>query len=420
MSGLDRSDGIGVGVDGAARTTIAGAGTKRSPTVDSSPAVFARFASGPPTSGTRGPIQVVRLSGSPRERGLAHGAAVADRLEYYWGQLVRDVTDCADPMGSDDLRAWILERSEVALAAAPDLEEEIRGMAEGAGVAYEVALSVNFGEEVCHLASMRSATRRAPTERCLAIVVPPEQSASGGYLLAQTWDGPDWTPDPVLFFVEEDAGRSVYLSDGGWVGGVGLNDRGIGSVHTGVGTSLDGTPGLPYPFIARRILQSGTVEEACAKAVQLPATAGCHFVVCDGERVVDVEVAGDKNATRPMAAPVSTCAHFGDPALTGVENDVDWHRISAYRTERLLDIVSRHGPVEPLDLFALMSDHEEGPLGAMVCRHPETDRSGSRSLGAVVIDMAQATVFGRAGNPCEVRDGFSSSPAVERRALSTP
>lgn len=355
-------------------------------------------------------IQVIRLKGGPFERGVAHGEAVADRLEYYWGELIKDVSErSADPISKDELRDWILERCAPALAIAPDLEEEIQGLAAGAGVDYEVALAVNLGEEVCHLASARGVAAARPTERCLSIVVPPEQSSTGDYLLAQTWDGPDWTPDPVLFVVDEASGRSAYLSDGGWVGGVGLNDRAIGSVHTGVGTTNDGTPGLPYPFIARRILQSDSPEEACSKVVEAPATAGCHYIVAGGGHALDVEIAGEANAVVPLAGPISTCAHFSASELEALETEDDARRVSEYRTTRLLSLLSERSPISPLELFDLMSDHFEGPSGAMVCRHPTTDRVGGRSLGALVVDMAAGEVFARAGNPCERRPFASAA-----------
>src|SRR2546426_10011790 len=168
-------------------------------------------------------ITLLQLSGSPRERGRQHGRMIPDTLRSYWRELVLDVTERSDhPMTEEGLRKWVAERAAPALTLAPDLEEEVKGIAEGGGVDYELALAVNLGEEVNHLAY--SLGWHAPTvQRCLSIVVPPAQSATGSYLLAQTWDGPDWTPDPFLFAVEEEAGRSAYLADPGWVGGVGLN-----------------------------------------------------------------------------------------------------------------------------------------------------------------------------------------------------
>ncbi len=342
-------------------------------------------------------ITLLQLSGSPRERGRQHGHEIPDTLRRYWRELVLDVTERSDhPMTEDRLREWVVERAAPALALAPDLKEEVTGIAEGGGVDYELALAVNLGEEVNHLAY--SLGWHAPTtQRCLSIVVPPAQSATDGYLLAQTWDGPDWTPDPCLFAVEEEAGRSAYLADPGWVGGVGLNDRGIGSVHTGVGTTVDGAPGLPYSFIARRIMQRDDLKGAARSVIEMSSTAGCHYIVADDKRVVDVETAGMVNATISYdSRAISTCAHFSDRECAAKESDPNDNRVSRYRVERLLQLLRENAPVDPLDLFHLISDHQKGPDGAMVCRHPGT----GRSLGGIVIDLADRTVWGKAGNPC--------------------
>ncbi len=324
-------------------------------------------------------IRLVHLVGPAHERGREHGRRVGAQLRSYWKELVLDVTTRSDrPMSEPDLKQWVAARAEPAVALAPDLDEEIRGIAEGGGVDYEVALAVNLGEEVNHLAYALG------------------QSTSGGYLLAQTWDGPDWTPDPMLYLVEEEVGRSVFLADPGWVGGVGLNDRGLATVHTGVETIADGTPGMPYSFMARRILQSSSRAVAIRSVVETPATAGCHYTIADGTHVTDVEVAGEAHATLPWTAPLSTCAHFSDPTCAALESDLHQNRISRYRVERLLHLLTARSPVAPLDLFTLISDHEEGPLGATVCRHPGI----GRSLGGIVIDHANATLWAKAGNPC--------------------
>jgi isopenicillin-N N-acyltransferase like protein len=368
-------------------------------------------------------IQHIELSGSALERGRQHGSEVPEILRGYWRELVLDVTERSDhPMTEEQLKAWVVDRAAPALELAPDLGEEIKGIADGAQVDYELALAVNLGEECNHLAY--SLGWHAPeVQRCLSIVVPPSQSTTGGYILAQTWDGPDWTPDPVLFTVEEEAGRSVYLADPGWVGGVGLNDRGLGSVHTGVGTTADGTPGLPYSFIARRIMQRDDLESAARSVVDLPATAGCHYIVVDGKEVVDVETTGATNATLTYPQAVSTCAHFSDPACAAQESSAKSNEVSRYRVERLLQLLAENAPVSPIDVWGLLSDHVEGPHGATVDRHP----GEGRSLGGIVVDLVGKTVQAKAGNPCLPRpitevvlgdSGFETRTFVNQASLT--
>jgi isopenicillin-N N-acyltransferase-like protein len=364
-----------------------------------------------------GPIRFLQLSGSPFERGVVHGAAVADALTSYMEELLRDVTSRVDrPLSPEELHPWIRRRADMAERVAPDLMEEVRGIAHGAQVANEVAIAVAFGEEVNQLASGLGYHPVEPREgRCLSVVVPPSGTSTGGYLLAQTWDGPDWTPDPVLFAVHEATGRSVFLADPGWVGGVGVNDRRIGSVHTGV-LIEDNPTGLPYSFVARRILQAPDVTAAAASVMEAPVTAGCHYIAVQGDVAVDVEAAGRTFSRLVYDDLFSTCAHFAGDETAPLEAR-GGRAVSRYRTRRLAELVRAHGTVSPGDLMQLLSDHEEGPDGATVCRH----RGDGRSLGAIVIDVDSTTVLAKAGNPCSprpVREVALGAEGIVERVLA--
>lgn len=342
--------------------------------------------------------RVLHLAGTPRVRGFEHGREIPGLLLAYWEELLRDVGERAErPMSEGELRTWLRDRAGLTALVAPDLDEEVRGIAEGAGVPHEIALGVTFGEEVSDLASALGAYRPRQT-RCLSVVVPPEHTTTGGYLLAQTWDGPDWTPDPFVFTVEEPQGRSAFLSDPGWVGGVGVNDRGLGSVHTS--TLIDhAPPGMPYPFVARRILQADHVDAAAALVSEVPNTAGCHFIIADDQHLVDVEAAGTVSVSLTYTGKMlSTCAHFSDPECIAKQTRPD-DPVSQYRVTRLLGLTNQRAPISPSDLFEILSDHVEGPRGRTVCMHP----GEIRSLGCVVIDPTARSIWAKASNPCEDR-----------------
>ncbi len=361
-------------------------------------------------------IRFLELSGTPLERGRAHGRAIPELLLAYWNELLKDASERVErPLTEGELVRWIGERAELAGAVAPDLMEEVRGIAEGAGVRHEVAIAVAFGEELNQLTSGLGYHPAPPEGRCLSVVVPPPNTTTGGYLLAQTWDGPDWTPDPMLFAVEEESGRSVFLADPGWVGGVGVNDRRVGTVHTGV-LIAENPSGLPYSFIARRILQARDVDSAAASVSEIPTTAGCHYIAVQGDVAVDVEAAGRTFARWQDEGLFSTCAHFLAPE-TGALHAEARNVVSEYRTQRITQLVRDRGVVSPTDLLVLLGDHVEGPDGATVCRHPGT----GRSLGGIVIDVDAMTVWAKAGNPClprPAREVRLTSDAVEQRVMA--
>jgi hypothetical protein len=345
-----------------------------------------------------GAIRYLELTGTPYERGFHHGRMIPEVFGPFWDELVRDIRDRVDrPITEEELRAWLRERAALARSVEPDLMAEIRGIAEGGGVEEEVAVAIAFAEEAGQLASSLGYHHEVVHRtRCLAVVVPPSKATTEGYLLAQTWDGPDWTPDPVLFAPLDPPGWSAYLADPGSVGGVGVNDRGIGSVHTGV-LVKENPVGNPYAFIARRIMRADRADEAAASVSEVPSTAGCHYVVVQDGDVIDVEAAGAVFETVPHEGLFTTCAHFAGDATSSLHMKEDLS-VSRHRTARLAELAAAEETVSPLGLMELLTDHEEGPDGASVCLHP-SDRTG-RSLGAIVIDVAGRTIWGRAGNPC--------------------
>jgi len=344
-------------------------------------------------------IRMLWLRGSPRERGRAHGRAAARWIRRYWAELVAEVTVyMARPLSVEAFGGWLRERAGPALAEAPDLALELEGLAEGAGVPFEAALGLNFYEEISDLVHERGRIPRPAGPRCSAIVLPPDRTAEGRVLLAQTWDGADWWGDPWLFFVEEEGLRMAYLADAGTLGGVGVNSAGLGSVHTGVTLRMH-PPGLPYTFIARRILRCRDIEEAARVVTGTPSAAGCHYIVSDGARAIDLEMAGTVSAARPIEGIGATCAHFEDAACAAQQAAADIPA-SRHRVERLKARAAARRGLRPLDLFDLLADHLPGPDGATVCRHPGP-ASDSRSAAGIVIDPSARCMWVRIGNPCQ-------------------
>ena len=178
-------------------------------------------------------IRVFTLSGTPYERGFQHGQQIGDMLADYWESAVRGLVGHPDrPISELELRAYIRERNRMALAVAPDLEQEIRGIADGGRVDFDVALGVasyviGKDEEDPPLRSGRDVWRAITTGRardqahcCLGILIPAEYSTTGGCLLAETWDG-NFGSKQVLLAVDEEHGRSIHFTGprAGWRSG---------------------------------------------------------------------------------------------------------------------------------------------------------------------------------------------------------
>src|SRR5687768_3525156 len=139
----------------------------------------------------------VRVSGGPRERGRSYGEQARDRIStsidayeqvfrayagWSWEEVRREAAGYQAPIAAFDER----------------YVEEMRGIAEGAGVDLEDILGINVRTEVMFAAKARAAERAGapgasrgsgPRQgECTAFAVVPEASASGHTLIGQNWD----------------------------------------------------------------------------------------------------------------------------------------------------------------------------------------------------------------------------------------
>ena len=124
----------------------------------------------------------VRVSGTALERGRQYGDQAAERIrrnvnvyravfEHYAGWDWSTVVEHAASY-------------EPAIEAyRPHFLDEMRGIAEGAGLPYIHVLALNVRTEI-----MFAAVARAAAQECTALVVLPEASSDGHTLVAQNWD----------------------------------------------------------------------------------------------------------------------------------------------------------------------------------------------------------------------------------------
>jgi hypothetical protein len=154
----------------------------------------------------------------------------------------------------------------------PAYLEEMRGIADGAGLDVADVLAINVRTEVMYAAKARQAPLAArggelPAE-CSAFAVAPAPRAGGqqaATLLGQNWD---WllhsAQTLVVLEVSQDDGPDfVTVVEAGLLAKVGLNAAGLGLVTNALVTNADiGAPGLPYHVLLRAILDCPTVTEA--------------------------------------------------------------------------------------------------------------------------------------------------------------
>src|SRR5215207_4555102 len=232
------------------------------------------------------PFPLIDLSGSPRELGRIHGKAAADRLRrgarMYAESLLKSGVDWPE-----------LERRAEALVPSiekfdPAYIEEMRGIAGGANEPFAAVVLMNARTEMVAAARQEQEAKQVP-DGCTAALALPEASADGALLHGQNWD---WRAEcaetGVVLRIRRDDGPDILtFTEAGALARSGLNSAGVGLTANALECDRDYQrgPGVPLPFVRRKVLESTYLAEAIRTIFATPKLGSNHMAVshCGGE-----------------------------------------------------------------------------------------------------------------------------------------
>ena len=221
---------------------------------------------------------LLELAGTPYEIGYRHGSA--------FRELVGRSMAIADELLNVPRRTSVADaRRSIGYCReqAPELMEEIRGIADGAGVTEDEVFALNA--ELDMLGSQRR-LKDTPVMDCWASAFGSGATARGHTLV--TWNAEDyarWLPVCVLLRIEpRDAPPCLTWTFAGFVGRPGL------SPHLGVSAvslaTADAGDGMPYPLVCRKVLACGTVDEAIEAIASVKRMSGMDYTLGDSSGAV--------------------------------------------------------------------------------------------------------------------------------------
>ena len=325
-------------------------------------------------------IPFVALSGGPYERGLTHGRARAGALRDFLGDgLARLDRILPVPVDRDALSPLLDSYAAAITGALPELAEEIRGLADGAGLSFREAVLLQVRREL--LGYSRVPAMGDCTTYAWAGPQP---------LLAQTVDLNGDLDDQIAVL---STGRSLLLSFGGLLGYLGLNSSGLA---VGLNLVLGGQwrPGVPPYLAIRHLLDTcDTVAQAVKELESLPLASSRSIMLCDAEQAGFAEVLGDRVRFHAMPQPVHT-NHFLDPAFAAQDELNVFARNSSVRRleacrSALATLSHRAGAEEHLGLLA------EPPITVP----GDGDIRRERTVAAVVALPDRGELHVRPGDP---------------------
>jgi isopenicillin-N N-acyltransferase-like protein len=333
-------------------------------------------------------IPVVKASGTPWDMGHSIGSQLSKHLQIAAERFDERIAGHLGDKGlKDRVDPYIASTEKVA----PRTLEEIRGMAEGAGVAFISLFGLNAAQELTY------------SQGCSSLAVNSDATADGSVILGHNEDNSPFYADHcyVVEGTPDEEPAFLAFAYAGFVLHQGFNDRGIGSVGNAL-YSNDLRLGVPKLVAYREIMRSDYLEDAIRRCIRSERANGNNHVLASLEgEIYDVEVSATKHSL--LYAEGGVMAHTNHFTAAELQHLDAWadllnSRIRLNRLSKLLH--SDRGEITVESVKKALSDHANYPRS--ICKHlkPSVNEEVS-TVGSVIMNLTDRTLQATSGNPCE-------------------
>jgi isopenicillin-N N-acyltransferase-like protein len=331
-------------------------------------------------------VEVTEVSGKPHDRGYQYGEKFKNQIEQSLGELYSSF---------NRTRKW--KREQLLIEGrkyipfieeyVPEIGDEIKGIAQGAGIEYDEMVALisyyELGEGIPNL--------------CTCFGVTGEATVGGETYIGQNWDGGKPVPG-VMLRVERDSGPNVLTyADYGFPAAYGLNSEGITVVWNSVHCEKSQL-GVPAYLIVREALHQKLLSEVIDKLIKIKRAESLNFIIADknGE-VYNFEATPNDYDLTYCEKTIVHANHFVSNKLK-IERDLILSEDSntMIRHNRMAKLINKK--CSNINLETAMSfqkDHANYPKS--ICRHLPAGATCSAS----VIVPEKREMYVSFGNPCE-------------------
>lgn len=341
-------------------------------------------------------FELIRIkAATPFARGVQYGEQAGDKIR----EGVENYQKYFESKG----KTWE-ETCKAAMTFVPDIEaampeilEEAKGIAEGAGISFEGLMVLNSRYELTNYPNK-------PKE-CTTGAVLPEASKDGRTYMVKNWDyRPGILDKIVILHIENEDGTKIMgLAEAGQMLREGFNSNGIGLCNNYIESIWDGPgAGIPVCFLRRRVLASRTFEEAFSWITSVKRSVSNNMMLVSGQgKAVDVEAnPGGYDLLKPVGGILTHANHFAaDPE----KDRCSWEKMDKNRDVRLADLFyHKRGEIDIPYIMECMKDHEYLPNS--ICNHRNdgdmTSMTGLMTVASIIVDFEEQVSYICKGNPC--------------------
>lgn len=354
-------------------------------------------------------IPVIELFGTPYEIGLKHGEALKDLIVEFVGTVtsVHRMNNGYLKVEKNTLEVFCKKNIGYLEKFSPDLVEEMRGIADGAGVAFEEILFLNSFLELEDLRAPGVGAKVLPDGLwgCTTFNVTREAGEGGTAYIGQTYDMEKYYEKflCLLRITPKKGPAMLVVSFAGILGLNGLNSAGVGAVINKV-TATDARPGVIYPFIMRKALGSERIGDALGAAIFSPRAGGINYQFAGSGVAFCAETSASYYQLLEIDGSMAHTNHFVGSDMRRFETP-NWlsHGGSMVRKQVADTFLKKNfGSLTPDKLKELTRDHTNHPR--CICAHGfpgEDPKTAFQTVFAVIMDPEAGWLELCPGNPCE-------------------
>ncbi|WP_019122556.1 C45 family autoproteolytic acyltransferase/hydolase [Brevibacillus massiliensis] len=282
---------------------------------------------------------------------------------------------------------------------APEMIEELKGMAKGSDLDLADLIALNVRTEIMFGFS------QGVSAECTACALSKNNTTNQHVIIGQNWD---WKTDvqknTIITEIEQPPYPSIMMiAEAGHLGKIGFNSAGIGLCANLLVSSLDkGEVGVPFHAILRKILNSRTFNEA-VRAVTLAnrASSGNYLIANDKGTILNLETGpGGKENVYYLGSDEGIFGHANNFL---VETDFEDKTLgilpdSPARAKNIKHELSKFAEVSVEHIQDTLRNHDNFPNS--ICRHSEPINQ-IQTLASIIMDLTEKSMTIAPGPPCE-------------------
>lgn len=338
-------------------------------------------------------LEQFTFEGTHFEIGKQHGQALKQLIQE---SITFRSTEIKNRTGQSfsEIIAQVDEYLSYSEEHAPDLLEEVEGIAEGAGIPFREVFFLQVASDINYY-----------DVKCSAIGVRAEVMERGSNIVAQNWDvSPQIEGKQVILRIKPKGKPNLIMfARPGVVGYIGMNSYGISHVANQLVSSYVDKK-MPSYFIKRRLLEMRSLKECIDFILHTNPSSSGNYVICSKEagHVANIEVTPYlSRVTGSWENWVIHTNHITSDVLKHSERNIEGYECSTLRYQRLISLFSTLKPKYSFeDIKSIFSDHENFPFS--ICRHQNgTSDQGAKTVASVILEANKGILHVCIGNPCE-------------------